>query len=111
MHGLRLQSRDEIIGQSRQRLCNPSCRVCMRGYGVILYHIGIGLGLSINIKAMLPHFPLKTVTTVDCLSHLGVFSCEAKVFPQTLVVHVAKRLYEGVVSSETASPTCPVTDV
>ena len=78
----------------------------MRGYGVILYHIGTGLGLSMNIKAMPPHSPLKTVTTVSLT--LVLFSCEAKVFPGLWWVHVVERLYEGVMSSETVSPTCPV---
>ena len=72
MHGLRLQPRDEMIGQSRRRLCIPSYRVCMRGYGVILYHIGTGLGLSINIKAMHPHSLLKTATTVSLALVLSV---------------------------------------
>ena len=80
MHGLRLQPRDEMIGQSRQRSCNPSCRVCMRRYGVILYHIGIGLGLSMNIKGMPRHFLTNCLS--DCVSHLGALSCEAKVFPR-----------------------------
>ena len=76
----------------------------MRRYGVILYHIGTGLGFT--IKTILPHLPLRLVMSVSSTSVLAVVRLRCT--PGYWWSHVGKRLYEDVMSSQTLSPTCPV---